>query len=242
MEENESKVVRGTVDMDYVPLESIGENQNNEVFNDQTPNTLEQPQMEVQESINTTPTVETTSANQNSQVTRNAVDLNFVDLEKNPADEKPLTQDELDENILGETKYNEAGKKEIRVEVDPVVTDTHKKDAKIKNLFKFGLLAVAIIIGIFIYMETINNKQELFQREIKAAAEEYINNELNQSILSSLYLGKTNEVIISVSDLSNEGFYEGDFIDPKTKDNVEEQLVRIYLENGKLTYQFPYEK
>lgn len=242
MEENESKVVRGTVDMDYVPLESIGENQNNEVFNDQTPNTLEQPQMEVQESINTTPTVETTSSNQNSQVTRNAVDLNFVDLEKNPADEKPLTQDELDENILGETKYNEAGKKEIRVEVDPVVTDTHKKDAKIKNLFKFGLLAVAIIIGIFIYMETINNKQELFQREIKAAAEEYINNELNQSILSSLYLGKTNEVIISVSDLSNEGFYEGDFIDPKTKDNVEEQLVRIYLENGKLTYQFPYEK
>ena len=78
-----------------------------------------------------------TSIESNATISRNKVDTAVKDINNldavNDADgDGEVTQEELDENINSTTKVNEAGKKEIRMEVNETVTRVHEKDRKEK--------------------------------------------------------------------------------------------------------------
>lgn len=219
MNEEENRINRNSVDMDYTPLESI-------------PNTNQEQAMFDNSNANVTNNVTPTSSNEEVSVNRNEINVGFVDLEKKEDENEEVTQEELDENINSATKLNEAGKKEIRMEVDPIVTKAHNKDNKIKKYVTFGLIVIVLIVGFIIFKTARNNNQKAYYNNIKAAAISYIKSEDNKSLLSSLYLEKVNEITVNLTELKNGGYFEKDLKDPITKEDTSKLEVIIYLNGG----------
>ena len=181
----------------------------------------------------------------NSNIVENSIERNTIDNKltniDNNIEEENLTQEEHDENINSETKLNEAGKKEVRIEVDETVTEAHEKDRK-KSKLMFLLIIVLplLIISLLIVHAMRNNKEEVFFNEIKNAGIKYMAKDEQASLTYAFYTEKINEYYLFIEDLKNEGLITKDVIDPKTKENLNDSILYLHMENGELIYTFPY--
>lgn len=185
-----------------------------------------------------------TSIESETQIDRNKVDSVVVEINNldNPNDtdgDGQVSQEEHDENINSTTKLNEAGKKEIRIEVDETVTKVHDKDRKIKKL----ILTVFIIIGLGILLlirnAIINSKYDLFIRNVKSSAQKYMEDDSNASYLYALYSETIDEISISVTDLKRRGFIDFELENPKTHEDMSDTKVVVTLDGGTLVYTYP---
>lgn len=185
-----------------------------------------------------------TSIESNATIDRNKVDtavkdINNLDAVNDTDGDGEVTQEELDENINSTTKVNEAGKKEIRMEVNETVTRVHEKDRKVKKLIAAVFIVIGIVILILIRGAIIDNKYDIFIRDVKTAAQKYMEDDSNASYVYALYNETIDELTISVSDLKRRGFIDFELIDPKTKDDMSDTKVVVTLEGGTLVYTYP---
>lgn len=186
----------------------------------------------------------TTSIESNATIDRNKVDtavkdINNLDAASDTDGDGEVTQEELDENINSTTKVNEAGKKEIRMEVNETVTRVHEKDRKVKKLIAAVFVVIGIVILILIRGAIIDNKYDIFIRDVKTAAQKYMEDDSNASYVYALYNDTIDELTISVSDLKRRGFIDFELIDPKTKEDMSDTKVVVTLEGGTLVYTYP---
>ena len=185
-----------------------------------------------------------TSIESNATIDRNKVDtavkdINNLDAANDTDGDGEVTQEELDENINSTTKVNEAGKKEIRMEVNETVTRVHEKDRKVKKLIAAVFIVIGIVILILIRGAIIDNKYDIFIRDVKTAAQKYMEDDSNASYVYALYNETIDELTISVSDLKRRGFIDFELIDPKTKEDMSDTKVVVTLEGGTLVYTYP---
>lgn len=226
--ESTNKVSRGNLEIDmeeYVDISSLGKDETNE----KEENTNEPTHI----------------MNENVTIDRNKMDSTVVDFENinNAADldgDGEVTQEEHDENINQTTKLNEAGKKEIRMEVDERVTLAHEKDRKVSKLVVFILIVVLVIIGFFIRRQVINSKYDLLVREVKTAAEKYLGEDANASSVYALYSERVVSIEINVYDLKRKGYLDDvDLTNPKTGEDMTNTKVVVTLDGGKMVYTYP---
>ena len=185
-----------------------------------------------------------TSIESNATIDRNKVDtavkdINNLDAVNDTDGDGEVTQEELDENINSTTKVNEAGKKEIRMEVNETVTRVHEKDRKVKKLIAAVFIVIGIVILMLIRGAIIDNKYDIFIRDVKTAAQKYMEDDSNASYVYALYNETIDELTISVSDLKRRGFIDFELIDPKTKEDMSDTKVVVTLEGGTLVYTYP---
>ena len=185
-----------------------------------------------------------TSIESNATIDRNKVDtavkdINNLDAASDTDGDGEVTQEELDENINSTIKVNEAGKKEIRMEVNETVTRVHEKDRKVKKLIAAVFVVIGIVILILIRGAIIDNKYDIFIRDVKTAAQKYMEDDSNASYVYALYNDTIDELTISVSDLKRRGFIDFELIDPKTKEDMSDTKVVVTLEGGTLVYTYP---
>ena len=185
-----------------------------------------------------------TSIESNATIDRNKVDtavkdINNLDAVNDTDGDGEVTQEELDENINSTTKVNEAGKKEIRMEVNETVTRVHEKDRKVKKLIAAVFIVIGIVILMLIRGAIIDNKYDIFIRDVKTAAQKYMEDDSNASYVYALYNETIDELTISVSDLKRRGFIDFELIDPKTKEDMSDTKIVVTLEGGTLVYTYP---
>jgi len=183
-----------------------------------------------------------TSVESNTTIDRNKVDTALQDINNLGAtndNEGEVTQEELDENLNSTTKVNEAGKKEVRIEVNETVTRVHEKDRKIKKIIAAVFIVIGIAIVILVRSMIISNKEDIFIRNVKEAADEYLHDDSNASYLYALYNETIDELTISVSDLKRRGYIDFDLVNPKTKEDLSDTKVVVTLDGGTLIYTFP---
>lgn len=173
-----------------------------------------------------------------SSIARNELDVDLVDINKVGVEDE-TTQSEHDENINSTTKLNEAGKREIRIEVDETVTKVHERDNKIKKYFVLGLIVICVIIAILIRNVIINNKYELFIRNVKAAAADFMEDDSNASTMYALYNETIDNYIINVNELERKEYIKFELKNPKTGEDMRGTKVEVKLVNGKIEYIYP---
>lgn len=177
----------------------------------------------------------------NNDIERNVLENKINNLEtKGIAPEEELTQEEHDQNINSATKLNEAGKKEIRMEVDETVSRVHEKDRKRSKLIGFIIFVLPlIIISFFIYRAILNNKHDVLIDNVKKSAQKYMEDDEQASYMYSLMVGKIDSITIKAGELKRRGYIDFDLIDPLTKEDYTDYKIVVNVQKGKLTYTFP---
>ena len=62
------------------------------------------------------------------------------------------------------------------------------------------------------------------------------------SLTYAFYTDKLNEYYLFINDLKKEGIITKDLINPKTKEDMNNSVVYLHMENGELIYTFPYKE